>query len=80
MNDCLDKILKNLLVKNDEFEDYVNNRCINALNKFEKYIDREFPGNYSEDELTVMRENYLFKAGLYSGIQILYNLNKLNKN
>lgn len=76
MESELKKILDLLLVENNDFEDYVNNRCINALNKYQEYIDSKCNENYTDDELTVMKENYLFKAGLFSGIQMFYNLNK----
>ncbi len=76
----MEKGIKNILdelLTNYGLDDYVNNQCINALSKCQEYIDNEQGENYTQDEIAVMRENYMFKIGLLSGINIMFKLNNL---
>lgn len=44
----------------EKFIDYIDSKCIEAVTESEEYIKKEHSGNYSEQELSVMRERLVF--------------------
>lgn len=67
-------ILRNVVEKDTEFDEYVNNKCINALSDCKEYMEKECSGIYSEEELSVLRENYIFKVGFVSALQLVFGI------
>jgi hypothetical protein len=60
----------------NDFEDFVTTRCERALQECEEYLQREYDGSLSPDELQVKAEELCYKKGLSDAISIFVcNLN-----
>lgn len=58
-----------------KFKEYVDAKCIEAVNESEDYINKENSNQYTNEELAVFRERLIFKKGFVSGLQFLTNIN-----
>lgn len=71
------KLLDGCITKDEDFEEYVNIKCNNAVMRCREYIEREHSNNYSEEELSIMREKLIYKEAWYSAMQFFFTYNKL---
>jgi hypothetical protein len=55
----------------EEIETLVSMRCNSALEECEEYIENEYKGNVSEDELRIMAEKLIYKKAVNDTINTL---------
>ena len=63
-------MLKDTATSDKLFDDYIDAKCIEAVNENSDYIEKERSGKYNEYELSVMREKLIFKKAWMSAFQL----------
>lgn len=59
------------------FNEFVNQRCGEALLNNKEYMEKENSGKVSEDELQCMAENICYKQGVKDVLYFLSQMTKL---
>lgn len=61
----------------DELTELVATRCNQALEECEEYLEKEYGGKVSEQELRIMAEEIIYKKAVKDTFQLLKYLNMI---
>lgn len=76
---CLEALYKNILECDEEFNNFINAKCTQAISSNKTYVNKEASGSIDEDELSIMREKICFVEGVRTGINLLLTIQNYSK-
>jgi hypothetical protein len=72
-------LIIDLFEDDEDFKNYINTKCMKAINQCDEYIKKEYSKEYDEDELSIMREKTCLQAGITIGVQLILTIQKYSK-
>jgi hypothetical protein len=71
--------LKDMFSDDEDIQNLINAKCTKALAGCSEYLEKEYSGEYDDDELSVFREKECFNAGVLTGLKLAFAINKYSK-